>query len=427
MAVCFFTNDYDTRYNCEYEVKGKGIEVTVDYDINDEIPLINGIRTYGSNTKFNDRDILIIDYKNRKNYLLKDAYYRGQSEVWGTPDGGAKTKFYSYWYFLHANFDKLCELKKTPKVNKIKIYSNLVNEFIGYPSLLTLTNDDEYAINLKKDSQSKTIEINKHNIKNVIIGDCWYGKHNGKDHSIDIKLNGYIELELNKRVNYKEVYDYVYELIIFIQLLVPEMFNIPRISVYVDDIQYGLYVPLEDRTYKVGSVQTTVKDDILHFLKKCYDLIPYRKSKTEVRNIPYIVLNTYRGLENNFLMFYRFIECYYKKQNKKGIANMFIRYSIENNYKKVTEMNSDEIENLSQEIISLRNHYVHSGYYIKNKSLKITFKNIDETTPNPKNYTVNNVDVKWIYERTKILYDVVLDILFSNMLNYKNYKFNKHF
>lgn len=116
-----------------------------------------------------------------------------------------------------------------------------------------------------------------------------------------------------------------------------------------------------------------------------------------------------------------------QKQNKKGIANMFIRYSIENNYKKVTEMNSDEIENLSQEIISLRNHYVHSGYYIKNKSLKITFKNIDETTPNPKNYTVNNVDVKWIYERTKILYDVVLDILFSNMLNYKNYKFNKHF
>ena len=46
---------------------------------------------------------------------------------------------------------------------------------------------------------------------------------------------------------------------------------------------------------------------------------------------------------------------------------------------------------------------------------------------NPKNYIAKNVDVDWIYEKTKILYEIVVDIIFRKMLNYDNYKFNKHF
>lgn len=41
-------------------------------------------------------------------------------------------------------------------------------------------------------------------------------------------------------------------------------------------------------------------------------------------------------------------------------------------------MGNEEIENLSQEIICLRNHYVHSGYFLKNDSLKINFKKLEE-------------------------------------------------
>ena len=68
---------------------------------------------------------------------------------------------------------------------------------------------------------------------------------------------------------------------------------------------------------------------------------------------------------------------------------------------------------------------MHSGYYIKNNSLKITFKDLDEKTSKLKNYTLNNVDVKWIYERTKILYKIVIDIIFKNMLGYEKYKFGR--
>ena len=123
-------------------------------------------------------------------------------------------------------------------------------------------------------------------------------------------------------------------------------------------------------------------------------------------------------------MFYRFIECYYKQQPIKGIKNSFIRYSIENNYKDKEKIQN--IENLEREIICLRNHYVHNGYHITNKKLYISFKKIGKKA-NPKNYRAKNVDFNWIYERTKILYKIVIDIIFREMLQYDNYEFNKHF
>ena len=125
-------------------------------------------------------------------------------------------------------------------------------------------------------------------------------------------------------------------------------------------------------------------------------------------------------------MFYRFIECYYKQQSIKDIKRTFIKYSIENNYKNIDKIEEGKLEELVYQIISLRNHYVHEGYYIKDKKLYITFPKIDKK-PNPKNYIEEKVDVQWIYEKTKILYEIVIDIIFKNMLNYEEYNFNKHF
>ena len=143
-----------------------------------------------------------------------------------------------------------------------------------------------------------------------------------------------------------------------------------------------------------SSIENSVSDDILVFLSKCYKLIHYRNSKSEIRNIPYVIFDYSRNIEDIFLMLYKTIECYYKKQNIKSITSSFINYSIHNNYDKFKKKTEDEIEDLARQIICLRNRYVHSGYYIKNNSLKITFKDLDGKTSKLKNYTLNNVDVK---------------------------------
>ena len=105
---------------------------------------------------------------------------------------------------------------------------------------------------------------------------------------------------------------------------------------------------------------------------------------------------------------------------------MFVSAAINEHYAAKNNVSDDQIEYYIQEIICLRNHYVHAGYYIKNGSLRIKFDPIDGKK-NPKNYTASGVDAHWIYERTNILYRIVVDIVFTEMLGYKDYRFKRHF
>ena len=172
---------------------------------------------------------------------------------------------------------------------------------------------------------------------------------------ISIDFLGCIEIELLKRINYDKIYDFIYELIIFLQLYCPDRFSVQKIHVMIDNVFYRCSVPLPETRIKGKHVQNTVRADLLSFLKKCYMNIPYRNSKSEIRNIPYIVLKTSRSLEDNFLMFYRFIECYYKKRESKNSCN-FISSALSEHYAKCHHLAAEELEKFTQEIICLRNH-----------------------------------------------------------------------
>lgn len=156
-----------------------------------------------------------------------------------------------------------------------------------------------------------------------------------------IKLDGYIEIEMSRKVKYNEIDKYIYELMIYIQLLRPDKLRINKITVCVDDAYYGFILPLKESKYKSSNIENSVSDNILVFLSKCYKLIPYRDSKSKIRNIPYIIFDYSRNIEDTFLMLHKTIECYYKKQNIKGITSKFINYS------KGKNMTKDEIEDLA--------------------------------------------------------------------------------
>lgn len=425
MPVCFFNSNFTTKYNCEYEIKDGTIEIAVDYDISDEIESINGMKIFGGNTKFEPRDIFVVDYQGKKNYLAKQAHCSGISSVFGTPDNGSKTKFCTNMFFEHSDIEQLSQLPSTPKVIKIKLTSKSILDWIGYPSLQILKTEGCYTINLSKDYAGRSIDVNANNINRLTVSDTWESVIHRKDHAISIDFNGYVEIELVKRVNYDKVYEYVNELLVFMQLYCPDKFLVDKISTMVDGVYYELHMPIMEMKHKDKQVEVSVKSvGLLEFLKECYVRIPYRNSKTYIRNIPYITLRTSRSIEDNFLMFYRFIECFYKQTS--GKSKTFVSNAINEHYASKNKMSEEQIESYIQEIICLRNHYVHAGYYIKNGSLRIKFDPIDGKK-NPQNYTANGVDAHWIYERTNILYRIVVDIIFTEMLGYKAYQFKRHF
>lgn len=425
MPVCYFNSNFATKYSCEYEIKDGRIEINVDYDISFEIEPINGMRIFGDNTKYEHRDILVVDHQGKKNYLAKQAYYCGENEVLGTPDSSVKTRFRTSMYFEHSNLEFLKRLPNTPKVTKIEINSKSILDWIGRPSLKTCKTEEQYTINLSRDYVGVSSEINSNNIKQITVSDTWESIDNRKGHAISIDFNGYVEIELVKRVNYDKVFEYVNELLVFMQLYCPDKFLVGKIRTMVDGVYYEFHVPIMEMKHKDKLVEISIKRvDLLGFLKECYARIPYRNSKTYIRNIPYITLRTSRNIEDNFLMFYRFIECFYKQFPDK--RNTFVSAAINEHYAANKKVSDEQIEHYIQEIICLRNHYVHAGYYIKNGSLRIKFDPI-AGKKNPKNYTANGVDAHWIYERTNILYKIVIDIIFTEMLGYKDYRFNRHF
>lgn len=425
MSVCYFGTNYEESFKCDYEFKDDIIEVEVEYDIDDEVEEINGVKSFGINIEFNKRDIFIVDYINKKNYLVKKAYYLGHRSIYGSPDGGTKTKFRSFIYFEHNEIEILVKLPKTPKLNKIKVFSNAIGDLIKHPSLAYTRSDEEFAIHLSKEKNEKCIEVKSNNIRNIIVAEEWSFLHKIYKHNITIEFNGYIEIELINRVNYDLVPEYIYELVLFMQLYYPDKFCIDKIDVMVNSHYYRLCIPKVDFKYKDRYVERTIKEGLLDFLKKCYLTIPYRNSKTEIRNIPYIIMKTSRCIEDNFLLFYRFIECYYKKQPIENIKKLFVSYSIREHYMRKNGLSEDAVEKYVQEIICLRNHYVHSGYYIRNSCLKVSFDRINKKK-NEKDYTVN-IDIKWIYDRTKILYLIAIDIIFFKILGYTDYNFENDF
>lgn len=425
MPVCYFNANYDKKLTCEYEILDDSIEISVEYDIVDEVPVINGMRVLGGNAEFEARDILIVDHQSKRSILVKQAYYAGHSETYGTPDSGSNTRFRGHLYFEHADLNKLADLPVMPKVKKIRVYSTAILDWIGIPSLEVMKSFDYLNYKLSKNDHPAVLTINAQNIKQISVSDDWTSQYDRRSH-ISIDFLGYIEIELLKRINYDKVYELIYELLIFLQLYCPDRFSIQKIYVMVDNVFYRFSRPSPEIRIKDVHVQCAVDVDLLSFLKECYMRIPYRNSKTEIRNIPYIVLKTSRGLEDNFLMFYRFIECYYKKNEPKNKGTFISLALAEHFSKRYHRLTDKELECFTQEIICLRNHYVHSGYYIKNSKLRISFGKMGREK-NAKDYTVNNADANWIYERTKMLYQVVIDIIFVKMLNYSEYHFARHF
>lgn len=77
----------------------------------------------------------------------------------------------------------------------------------------------------------------------------------------------------------------------------------------------------------------------------------------------------------------------------------------------------EELKKLSREIVCLRNHYVHSGYFIKNNCLRISQPKDDSTFAA---YTAN-VDFEWIFLKTNLLNKITIDIIYREILGYEQY------
>ena len=420
MAKCYFECDIKRGYPCEYEVVDEKIIIKVDYDIGDEIEEINGVRAWPASPTFKQRDLLVVDGNEKKSLLIKNASYSGMNSRFGSLDDISITSFMAYEWFESADLQRLLQLyDESLKVKSIKIYSETISEYYKHPRVTMNKKADELNIHLSKEKKTESVSINHNNIDCLLMGDDWNCV--SKLSSMAIEMDGYIEILLKTEVDYTEVYKYIYELMIFMQLYYPAKFKVSKVKLNISDNEYRFVTKvLKSIQYTDKNINYSVKEKMLLFLKRCYTKIPYRDIQGDVRNIPYVIMNSYRNIEDNFLMFYRFIEFRYKRKKHYDEQEDYVKEAIYEHYK-CGDLCEDWVQAQSKEIVCLRNHYAHEGYYIHNSVLKINYKRRADC-----NYEVI-ADFEWLYKKTKILYLMVIDIIFTEMLGFQEYDFQKRF
>lgn len=417
MAVCIFENEKEKTYECTYEFTDGKIKVRVNKDLyNDEYNGLGIVNLTCKNEEYKEKTLSIFDSENKKYLKLFNCYIVGYNTMYGSFDGYESVTYSTYCYIQGSSEKDIYNISENPKISAIRIYHPTIQYVYGYPSFELRKSEDEINIILKRNVQKNNVNIDKNNIKNIVIADDWnYRTHNK---SMNINLTAYAELCLKKKIKVEDSIQYIKEFQIYMELLRQKCNSIEKVLLKIEDNYFELVCDEFYKDKENKNIQLSYNCKIDDYLVKCYQNMPIRGNSTVNRNISYVLFEHSRNIEDSYLLYYRFIECFYKRKNYQ--TNYISKALNDSKDIYLKYYKDDDFDNIVQEIVCLRNKYVHSGYHLKGSNLKVKSK--DEKI----NYNAK-VDFDWIYKRTKLLYYVVIDIIYKQILNIENYKYNKHF
>lgn len=160
-------------------------------------------------------------------------------------------------------------------------------------------------------------------------------------------------------------------------------------------------------------VNKPIKLTFFEYIEYMYKTINYRTFENKNK---YLLLDFKKPtfLEDEFLFYFRFIDMYMGEYlestiGKNGNNYEHISQFVDKFVKYFKKIDCDNLDNLKQEINSLRNHYIHNGYYLFNRSFDVTGKN-------KKKLYSKELDYNWLERVTKILKLGSYIILYKDIL-----------
>lgn len=397
---------------------------------------------------YKKRDFLIFD--NDKCFLLKNAKVDVDMVSMVCR---AKEYFISYNVDKNRMFKFFSKTKvKSIKIFAETLDNFKDGDIIFRNTLYFKENYPEIFDKLKYKTHLKTFEQYKHREIFVRYNSCWVevsyifkesvniSKNNISKISVQIdnspdssnKSSVYIQIDLDEAVDpYKayddvgtdKVYDYLEEIAIYFQLFYPSKIKIDRVDTILEDVDQEVDTIIDDVRHEVKIIEDdncfefvtvdlqnfynrvamfnksslstdypTITENILDFLKTCYDKIAYRTCDSYLRNIRHFIFDSSIFIEDSFLCCFRFIELFYKDKklnNGQGQEpecvsnNKIIGEMIKNHYDK-EKLNNKQRKELAFCIVRLRDHYSHYGYYLPRSGIeygtcKTEKKQLDES------------------------------------------------
>lgn len=263
------------------------------------------------------------------------------------------------------------------KITEITFHHPVISKCFRNSCLSTLRKDDQIIFTLQtKNIPRRQAEIKNHNIEKIELStgyECQYQVAK----SVKIQTDNFLKLVFSRSISIVDLPNYIYEFNAFCNAYVPLGLKASRVFVHTNqglDLEY-VDTKIIDNESNDNKCYYPVELDILEFFQLIYKKIDYKS--TEKKN-EYILLDFKKlpSLEDEFLFYFRYLNLHIgsileKKGEKHGIYEI-AKYFVDN-YGCVFQRQGIALEeNLSNEIKSLRNHYVHEGYYLPDNKFAVT-------------------------------------------------------
>ena len=355
------------------------------------------------------KEIIIHDYRN-KQFIYSPAFH-----YCGVTYSLTQYETFQTDFYLHTTkFENIENFKTESRIKSITFYHPLFIKYFSNPCLSFKHNGDILESKLNTKSDVRVVEVKHNNIERIEFGGAYSYKCGKDGQELHIETENYIQLFFTDYIELEDVLNYINELDVFINAYAPIGLRSFKTFIKMDnDKQFRLtHKLLGKEEYHKPIVRPVVKMKIFDFMEKMYKDINYRVSENKNKFLP-LDFKKPTSLEDQFIYYFRYIDLFMgehlMKKTGKEPSNFDRISNFVNDYLRFFEdEDKKEPENLKNELNSLRNHYVHEGYYLPNDEFRVTRQK--------KLLYMKKMDYKWLYRVTKALKLGVYHILYKEVL-----------
>lgn len=390
-------------YEGQYEIEGNSVEVEVFnyHSSQDEKGLI------GSFVKH--KDIKIVDLRN-KIFLFSSAFYNAGFSFGLTQYEKFKTDFY-----LSTNiYTDADGLSTNIKVSALKIYNPMLIHCFRNCSLSISYNSNEIVYKIDRNAEIKEVAINTNNISKLEFGDEVCSSNKNNNQLISIESENYVKIYFEEPISYEEILEYIKEFDVFVDAYC--LTGMRSYKTYIttpeDKIYDVVHKLLGKEKYYKNTPYNLIKMKFYDFMESMYKNVNYRNADNRNKYLP-LELKKPTSLEDQYTYYFRYVDLYmgdFLRQETGTEPSNFSRLSrFVDDYEQY--FNADgtiDIRNLKNELNSLRNHYVHEGYYLPNNEFKVTEN---------RRFQYNKImDYQWLFRMVNVFKFGAYKILYIKVL-----------
>jgi len=396
-----YTIDKSSSFEGEYTFDDNQLEIT--------------IYNYSSNSFLSDnstveyKEFIIEDLKN-KIFMYSPVFYNNGTTFALTYYEVFRTNF----YFKTESYQNSDEFIADMSIRAIRFFHPLLIHNFTNPCLHIDKNENTINCKLNTKSETKTIPIQNNNVETLVFGGVYNYSLKNYRQSLSIETENYVEIVLSDTISYDDLLSYVNEFDVFISIYSPT-----KLRTYETQVRSGsgklltvVHKLLGKEKYYNKPVHQPVKLGFFEYIEKAYKTFEYRLADDKNKYLP-LEFKKPTSLEDQYTYYFRYIDMYMGERLKSSTqtdVNNYDRLSafVDENLSFFDSQDISNIDDFKNELNSLRNHYVHEGYYLPNNKFKVTKKK--------KFKYYKTMDYNWLYRVTQALKLGVYKILYEDVL-----------